>query len=291
MLRYGRDVLVVAPSLIVLGLAACERSRGLTEPEPTPVLSVPSTPSATVMTLLGEQFYGDDASGDLVPTSFAQQARIEGERSDATLECPGGHCYAAFKSYHRGMWHWTAQTINWRLLNDETNAEIIPGSSIPKGGGEGCDTWAGIFCTNKKQQNEHSVTANAPFCKVRASVTTDHMAGYGRIGNLSAGGWSIEVYTWGDNSKSSSNSVLYTDSGCNQCDDPYTDEIETECDPTNDGDFSHEAGDTWTRDSGPASQGGDSNWYCMMTDWYDVWMDGSRHYTHTTVDGCWVKGG
>ena len=81
MLWHRRGIAVTIP--FVLGaLAACERSIAPTEPAVSPALSVPQKAGAYVTTINNEQFWADDQSGQMVPTS-ERDARIDNERSGA----------------------------------------------------------------------------------------------------------------------------------------------------------------------------------------------------------------
>lgn len=116
---------VVLPVLLAAG---CERA---TAPLSTMSQFAPHTPdrylgSTNEFTTMisGQEFYGDDAESELIPTS-PFQARIENQTSTVTsITCDynTSQCTGQYRASHLGMWHTTSQTMAWqiRMLTTET---------------------------------------------------------------------------------------------------------------------------------------------------------------------------
>lgn len=200
-----------ALQVLVGVLVSCDGADVPTQAVPRSTLELPTTASATLTTIGGEEYYADEESGELVPTQI-RPARIEQAVSTAALSCADDACSADYTAAHKGMWHWSAQTMNWKIEDPGDNSEIA-GGSVPKSAGAGCDSWLNLgvsaFCYLKKQNNSHHANA-APVheCRVRAKLTTDHMAGWGLVGSVSAGVWSTSILSFGEVSTSSTGSSI-----------------------------------------------------------------------------------
>jgi hypothetical protein len=177
-------------------------------------------------TVGGQEFYGDDAESELLPTS-GFQARIQSEASTVqsiTCNYNASTCSAQFKAEHLGMWHTTSQTMGWKIKNVDTGDET--GVSVPKSGGTSCANWLTfgpsfkLFCTDKKQSNPHTGSFNGQPCTARASLTTEHQAAYLWTAGVSIGSGPVSITpgTFGENSKTSNATPQdWHDTGC---DDP-----------------------------------------------------------------------
>jgi hypothetical protein len=227
-------------STALLLLVGCEGANKVTEITPSPTarpLYVPGdgaggAAGAFTTFVGGEQFYGDDQTDDLIPTSRFQ-ARIENYTSSITsFSCTysASSCTTEMKASHTGMWHHSSQSFNWKIADTETGDE--QGVQLAKSDGNGCASWATLgmslrlFCTNKRQENTATGTYSGQPCSARASLTTDHHAEYSWLGGLSVGtgNFSITPGTFGENDKfSSPTPQTWTDSGCGQCNDPSAD--------------------------------------------------------------------
>lgn len=71
------------------------------------------------------------------------------------------------------------------------------------------------------------------------------------------------------------------------CDDPLTDEVETECSEGGGGAPGTGGIGMPINVSGPPVSG--SKWVCQVTDWYESTNGGEWVYVETTIDFCWLE--
>jgi hypothetical protein len=217
--------------MMVVLLLGCDSATKLTNVVPLSATANPASRyeggTGGFTTILdGAEFYGDDVTGDLGPTSQIQ-ARIENYASIVrSLSCDynSSTCTGAFAASHTGMWHVSSQTLGWKIRDTDTGGE--QGVAVAKSGGTGCFTWATLgpnlklFCTNKNQNNSLTATFSGQPRTVSGSLTTYHQAAYSWTAGVSigAGSFSITPGTFGENSKTSNATARdWHDSSC----DPY----------------------------------------------------------------------
>lgn len=195
-----------------------------------PVINDPpvlrETPRFDLVGVGGQDYYADGESGELVPTAD-WSARITNEMSTSAISCNDAECSATFNASHEGLWHWSKQTLRWRI--EEGGSNYLAGNGeIVETGGTSCIDWLPIgFCTTKKQENAYSASATVAGCSAHAKIGTDHQAGWGILATISAGPVGLSLGTFGETQKYS-HGESFDETRCTECDNPATPETE-EC--------------------------------------------------------------
>ena len=231
--RMSRAPALIAFPLLAIGLA-CDSSAP-TETEARVLASQPMP----LVTVEGNEYYGDEGSGELVPTGN-WDADIRNEKATVFLTCNDQTCTAKFGAYHEGMWHNTKQTIGYKAVDAEYESEpFLSGPDVVRTGGTGCVAWVPFyFCGLRKQGNTHSPSSfQVTVCNIRAKTTNLHEAWWGGLFDISTQVLSFPIPPFGETSKNSSaetmkdacqgtepNSIRYANAGtlegCNP-DDVY----------------------------------------------------------------------
>lgn len=246
MISYTRllSLSIVAGALLV-GCRDPSVTRPSTETRASGSLAPPPPPDGSGGGAAGQVFTAPDGEyfasyqyGQLAPT-WVRPARIESQHSEARLDCDGMNtCTSAFSASHDGNWHWSRQSLHFWVV-DANGGPTLVDQSVDRSGGDVCLsplTLNGIptFCTQRRQSNTHSagsVETNA--CKVQASVSTTHRAGWGKLATLSISGWSVDIFAFGENSQGSNGKAIYDECSYvgdppapSLCDDPGTATVE-----------------------------------------------------------------
>ncbi len=205
-------------------------------------------------------------------------ATIFDPQTIVNIGCTEYECGAVYFMSHKGWYHETSQTLNYLISNPETNGTISSAAGLTFSSSQ----WLGAVYGAKQMTTTYPVSG-LPRCNVRAEGNTVHKAWWGKTLSISASG--VTVNSAGIVGFVAASSVATPKSApaCppmidNPCDNPYTDEIETECSGAGSGPLV--AGGTGNTESPGAEHNGGANsrWVCDVTFWYHSDDNGATWY-------------
>lgn len=217
-------------------------------------------------------------------------AMIYNQATTASLTCNFYECLAGYSLHHKGYFHETSQSLDYRVYDPVTDDTFASDPDQTYSSWQWYTTLYGA-----KQMNKSYPVSNLPRCNVRVIGNTDHKAWWGK--NISFGGGGVSINNVGVFGLVAANSVAspVSSSECpplveNPCDNPYTEEIETDC---SGGSGPMTVGGPGTTESpGEAHNGGQNSvWVCNVTFWYQSDDSGATWYYTGNYDvgACWLE--
>lgn len=223
------------------------------------------TPVETVVGTLYE------VDGELYPSNTSVPAYLTDAESWTTITCGYDNCQVGYGIHHTGLWHQSRQVLEYRVYSTSNNENLSRHPQLVFDQSDLFPGWRAIG-QYKRMDSDHSVSG-LPKCGIRAVGSAQHSAWYGLKVTINGVVASVsDVGTFGRVTAASTVSAKES-SDCptpaqTSCDDPMTDEIETECSGGSGG--SLVSGGRGSTEAPGIEHGGTSEsvWRCDVIYWY-----------------------